>query len=614
MAGRILREDVERVRLVNDLVTVASERVALKRSGRRFVARCPFHDEKTPSFSINPEMGRYYCFGCQASGDVIQFVADLDGLDFVSAVELLAQRGGVELHYENESPADRSRRRMKPRLTECLAAAVELHHDLLLRSPAAAAARGYLKSRGIGKEVAAKFRIGWAPEEWDACCRHLRKRGFRDEEVRGCGVGLESSRGNLIDQLRNRVVFPIFDPQGQPVALAGRVLEAAADQPKYKNSPETDLYKKSRTLYGLNWARADVVSMGEVIVVEGYTDVIGFQQAGAERTVATCGTALGEDHLRLIKQYTTRVVLAFDADAAGEMATERVFDMTARLGLDVWVATMPPGRDPADVAADGPGAVAAVLERRRPLLEFKLDRELDRAELGSAAGEARALDAAARVIAMHPDTGVRYAAARGLTRRLRDVDEALVSRRVEDFRRQHEADAQAQAQAQARAGDRHRGEGQAGADEGPQVRMGRIEGQALAMLLQRPDAFLAEVPDLTPEWFGSKAAVRIGTALLEAAATHAPGAGKPIAVEALPDDLAPMLARLAVVDLEGVEDPATAAREAARSLRRNWVDRRIADLQRAMDQAESAGDLDAMRRLDAELVPFIERRQALGGP
>ncbi|MBX7161904.1 MAG: DNA primase [Acidimicrobiia bacterium] len=603
MAGRILREDVERVRLANDLVTVASERVALKRSGRRFVARCPFHDEKTPSFSINPELGRYYCFGCQASGDVIQFVADLDGLDFVSAVEVLAQRGGVELHYENESAADRSRRRMKPRLTECLAAAVQYHHELLLRSPDATAARSYLTSRGFGKDVAAKFRIGWASPEWDACCRHLRRLGFRDEEVRGCGVGLESSRGNLIDQLRGRVIFPIFDPQGQPVALAGRVLEAGTDQPKYKNSPETDLYKKSRTLYGLNWARADVVSMGEVVVVEGYTDVIGFHQAGAVGTVATCGTALGEDHLRLIKQYTPRVVLAFDADAAGEMATERVFDMTARLGLDVWVATMPPGRDPADVAAEGPEAVAAVLERRRPLLEFKLDRELARAELGSAAGEARALDAAARVIAMHPDTGVRYAAARGLTRRLRDVDEALVGRRVEEFRREIEA--------QARETSGHR----AGpANEQQRVRMTRIEGQALAMLMQQPEEFLAEAPDVAASWFSSEAAVEVATALLDAVAARPETGRAPIRVESLPDDLAPILARLAVVDLEGIDDPATAAREAARSLRRNWVDRTIADLQRAMDRAEADGDLETVRRLDSELVPFIERRQALGGP
>lgn len=606
MTGRILREDVERVRLANDLVTVASERVALKRSGRRFVARCPFHDEKTPSFSINPELGRYYCFGCQASGDVIQFVADLDGLDFVSAVEVLAQRGGVELHYENESAADRSRRRMKPRLTECLAAAIDHHHELLLRSPDAAAARAYLSSRGFGKEIAAEFRIGWASSEWDTCCRHLKSAGFREEEVRGCGVGLESSRGNLIDQLRSRVVFPIFDAQGQPVALAGRVLEAGTDQPKYKNSPETDLYKKSRTLYGLNWARADVVSMGEVVVVEGYTDVIGFHQAGVKRTVATCGTALGEDHLRLIKQYTPRVVLAFDADAAGQMATERVFDVTAKLGLDVWVATMPPGRDPADVAAEGPEAVAAVLERRRPLLEFKLDRELARAELGSASGEARALDAAARVIAMHPDTAVRYAAARGLTRRLRDVDEGLVARRVDELRREVEA----QAAAAVRGGPRQ-GAASAG---GPKVGMGRIEGQALAMLLQRPADFMAEVPDVDVSWFAAEAAADVATALFEALAERPRGKHEPLPVESLPEDLASILGRLAVVDLEGIEDPSTAAREAARSLRRNWVDRTIADLQRAMDRAEAEGDIETMQRLDSELVPFIERRQALGGP
>jgi len=600
MAGRIVQTDVERVRAASDLAAIAGERVALKRQGRRLVARCPFHDEKTPSFSINPEMGLYHCFGCGVSGDVISFVQEIESLDFRTAVERLAGRAGVQLHYEGESAADRTRRMHRPRLQDCLAAAVVFYRDALRRGSDGGAARRYLTSRSIDRDVAACFELGWAPDEWDACCRHLRSKGFRDEELRESGVAVTSSRGTLIDQLRARVVFPIFDPQGAPVALAGRTL-LADEKPKYKNSPETDLYKKSRTLYGLNWARADVVARGEVVVVEGYTDVIGFHQAGAPNTVATCGTALAEEHLQLLKRFTTRLVLAFDADAAGEMATERVFDMTAKLGLDVWVAALPAGRDPADVAADGPDAVAKVLDLRRPLLEFKLDRELERADLTSAAGEARAIDLAAEIIARHPDTQVRYAAARGLTRRLRDVDETAVSRRVEQFRRSDSPE---------------RRDAGSGARPENAAKLTKVEGVALAMLLQRPAAFLDTAPDVEPSWFSSAAAGALAGAFLAVAASKPPAPGDPLRIDRdrdVPAEVAGLVGRLAAFDPEGFVDPAAAARDAAQALRRNWVHRRIGELQHAMDAAETSGDTETVRRLDAELVPFIERRQALGG-
>ena len=397
----IVDEDVARVREATDFVQLASEHIALKKVGRRWVGLCPFHAEKTPSFYVNAEEGLYMCFGCQAKGDVITFVREVDHLDFVEAVERLASRAGIELRYDDaKTTRDRQRR---DRLIEIVERAVAWYHERLLSGPDAGPARQYLRSRGYDGDVVRAFRIGWAPDDWDALARHLR---VPDDVLQDCGLGFVNRRGRQQDAFRGRVMFPIFDPSGKAVAFGGRILKGA-DGPKYKNSPETAIYSKRRILYGLNWAKTNVVEAGEVVVCEGYTDVIAFFGAEVPRAVATCGTALADEHFRILKNFARRVVLAYDADAAGQAAAERFYEWEQRYEVDIAVAALPPGSDPADVARDDPAALRKAVEEARPFLAFRVDRVLDGADLRSPEGRARAAQFAMTAIAEHPNPLVR---------------------------------------------------------------------------------------------------------------------------------------------------------------------------------------------------------------
>ncbi len=397
----IVDEDVARVRAATDFVQVASEHLALKRVGQRWVGLCPFHAEKSASFSINANEGLYYCFGCQAKGDVITFVREVEHLDFVGAVERLAGKAGIELRYD-EAREGQDRQR-KSRLVEAMGRAVEWYHQRLLDGPDAAAARGYLRSRGYDGDVVRAFRMGWAPDDWDALAKALR---LPDEVLKDTGLGFVNRRGNQQDSFRGRVLFPIFDAAGKPVAFGGRNMPGS-DGPKYKNSPETPIYSKSRTLYALNWAKSEVVSNGEVVVCEGYTDVIGFFGAGVRRAVATCGTALADEHFRMLKNFARRIVLAYDADSAGQAAAERFYEWERRYEVDVAVIALPPGSDPGDLAREDPEGLAKAVAEAKPFLAFRLDRVLDGANLRTPEGRARAAEAAMGVIAEHPSELVR---------------------------------------------------------------------------------------------------------------------------------------------------------------------------------------------------------------
>lgn len=599
MGGRIPDSEVEAVRSASDLVTIASERMSLKRAGRSFKGLCPFHDEKTPSFSVNPESGRYYCFGCGAGGDVFEFVKELDGLTFVEAVEVLARRAGITLTYSDESPEERRRREERPRLVSLMNDAVAWFHAQLRSSPEAAPARKLLAARGYGKDVASRFSLGYAPGGWDSTMKAMKAKGYLAKELTDAGLTSPSSRGEPVSLFRNRVVFPIFDSQGQAVAFAGRRL-AEGEGPKYINSPETTLYRKSRVLYGLNWARPTIVAEDTALVVEGYTDVIGFHLAGVTNAVATCGTALGEEHLRLLKRYAGSVVLAFDGDAAGAAATERTFGIAAEIGLDVRVAILPEGKDPADVAADGVDAVRALLESPRPLLEFKVDREMDRARLDSSEGEARAVQVAAAAIAQHPDPLVRRAVVRRTVRRMRDVTEDQLVRAVEAARR---GTAQS-----GPPGAAARPPGRAPQDR----RLPKVEEQALASLVQMPGAFLGACPGFSPDWFENTAARAIATEVVRNAPALDSGQAFDIARLDLGEPAESLARRVAVLDPPGVEDGVVHAKETAAALERRWVDRRVRDLQVRLQSAESSGAWEDVKALDLELVAFIDRRQALG--
>jgi len=401
-------EEVAQVRAATDIVALISEHALLKKVGRRWSGLCPFHTEKTPSFSVNAEEGFYYCFGCQESGDAITFVRAMEHLDFVDAVRLLADRAGITLHEDQEMGRDHKRR---SELLEAMEHAVEWYHERLLRSPDAGPARDYLRSRGYDGDVVRQFRLGWAPDDWDALAKALK---LPEKVLSDSGLGFINRRGRAQDFFRGRVLFPICDPSGHPVALGGRILpprpgQAPPDrpEPKYKNSQESPIYSKRRTLYALNWAKKGIIAQGEVIVCEGYTDVIGCFQAGVPWAVATCGTALAEEHFTLLRNFAKRIVLAYDADSAGQSATSRVYEWERKHEVDVVVADLPGGSDPGDLARTDPGALACAIREARPFLQFRVDRMLGGGDLTTAEGRARAADAALTAVAEHPDDLVR---------------------------------------------------------------------------------------------------------------------------------------------------------------------------------------------------------------
>lgn len=399
----ILDEDVARVREATDLVALASEHIALKRVGRRFQGLCPFHSEKTPSFSVNPELGVFHCFGCQKSGDAITFVREIEHLDFVEAVERLAARAGITLRYDDASYS--RERRHRERLHEAVAEAVAFYHALLLEAPEAGAARRYLRGRGFDGDAARRFSLGYAPEGFDALSRHLRAKGFSRDDVVAAGLAFVNRAQKLQDQFRGRLMFPIWDARGDAVGFGARALDGTP--PKYKNSAESAIYHKSRLLYGLNWAKAEIVARGEVVICEGYTDVMAFALAGVPNAVATCGTALADDHFLTLKNLARRVTLAYDADAAGQAAAERCYRWEQRFEVQFQVADLPAGRDPADVYRDDPAALERAVTRATPFLEFRIGRLLAAADLSTLEGRARAAEAAARLVAEHPSDLVR---------------------------------------------------------------------------------------------------------------------------------------------------------------------------------------------------------------
>jgi DNA primase len=402
----ILDEDVQRVREATDLVDLAREHVALKRVGRRFVGLCPFHSEKTPSFGINAEMAVYFCHGCQARGDAITFVREVEHLDFVGAVERLAARAGIQLRYDDASFTKERQRRQ--RLHDAVEAAITFYHERLLRSDDGGRARQYLRSRSFDGEAARRFKLGYSPNEFDALSRHLQQttKLSRDDLV-AANLAFVNRLQKLQDVFRNRLMFPIWDGRGDAVGFGARILDPDERGPKYKNTAETPIYKKSTLLYGLNWAKGEIVARGNVVICEGYTDVMAFHLAGVPQAVATCGTALADEHFIALKNLARKITLAYDADAAGQAAAERCYQWEQRYEVQFQVADLPLGRDPGDLWKDDRDRLAKAIEHAAPFLQFRLERVLGAADLTTIEGRARAGEAALRMIAEHPVDLVR---------------------------------------------------------------------------------------------------------------------------------------------------------------------------------------------------------------
>ena len=397
------RDDIERVREATDLGELVAEVTKVKRSGRSVMAVCPFHQEKTPSMSVDVARGLYHCFGCGKSGDVFRFVQETQGLDFTDSLELLARRAGVTLSRDPEAAKRRSRRQA---VVDATALAVEFYHDRLKQGRDAGEARKYVRSRGYDRDVVDTFRIGYSPDAGEALVGHLKRKKVPEDVMVTSGLASRARTGRVYDRFRNRLMFPTYDVRGDAVGFGARRL--GEDGPKYLNSPETPAYHKSRLLYGLERVKGDMVRDGLAVVVEGYTDVIALHALGLP-AVATCGTALGEDHLDLLRRFTERVVLMFDADEAGAGANVRGFERSVPGDLDLRVAQLPGGTDPADLVGRGEGEIIKkAIADSAPLLQFRIERELERFDLAEPEARGRAVRATAGLISQHPDRITRH--------------------------------------------------------------------------------------------------------------------------------------------------------------------------------------------------------------
>ena len=421
MAGLIKREDIDEVRQRTDIKEVVDGYVTLKGAGLgSFKGLCPFHDERSPSFTVRPQVGRYHCFGCGEDGDVISFVQKLDHTSFHEAVEKLAARIGFELRYEDGgSGPNREDIGRRQRLLDAHKVADEFFRAQLL-TPAAAEGRNFLYGRGFDRAAAEQFGVGYAPQGWDSLLKHLRGRGYTDAELKLTGMFSEGGRG-IYDRFRGRLIWPIRDIAGDTIGFGARKLYEDDQGPKYLNTPETALYKKSQVLYGIDLAKRNIAKDRQLVVVEGYTDVMACHLAGIPTAVATCGTAFGTEHIKIARRLLSddgsggEVIFTFDGDAAGQKAALRAFEEDQRFVAQTYVAVEPNGADPCDLRqAKGDSAVRDLIGTRRPLFEFAIRAALKRHNLDTVEGRIAALRESAPVVAQIRDAGIRPGYAREL--------------------------------------------------------------------------------------------------------------------------------------------------------------------------------------------------------
>ncbi|MEU9061334.1 DNA primase [Streptomyces sp. NPDC048430] len=435
MAGRINDDDVKAVRDAVPIDAVVSEYLQLRNAGGgNLKGLCPFHDEKSPSFQVSPAKGLFHCFGCQEGGDTIAFVMKIDHLTFSETVERLAGQAGITLRYEEGGYNPSHQRGERIRLVEAHKIAADFYREQL-NGPEAEIGRAFLAARGFDQDAAAHFGVGYSPAGWDHLTRYLRGKGFSDKELISSGLSQDGRRGP-IDRFRGRLMWPISDTSGDIVGFGARKLRDDDNGPKYLNTPETSIYKKSQVLYGIDLAKKDIAKASRAVVVEGYTDVMACHLAGVTTAIATCGTSFGNDHIKILRRLlmdngSARVIFTFDGDAAGQKAALRAFEDDQKFAAETYIAIAPDNMDPCDLRlAKGDDAVRDLVEPRTPLFEFALRQIVGRYDLETPAGRAAALDEAAPVVAKIKTSSVQREVAVQLAGFVGILDQEFVVHRV----------------------------------------------------------------------------------------------------------------------------------------------------------------------------------------
>ncbi|WP_344103769.1 DNA primase [Myceligenerans crystallogenes] len=648
MAGIIRREDVDEVRERARIEEVISAHVTLKPAGvGSLKGLCPFHDERSPSFNVRPSVGRYHCFGCGEGGDVFTFLMKMDGMGFAEAVEHLAAQVGVQLRYEDGGPQrPRDEPGKRQRLLDAHRVAAEFYAEQLM-TPGAAPARRMLAERSFERADAELFGVGYAPQGWDNLTRHLQGRGYTRDELLAAGLVSQGQRG-VYDRFRGRVVWPIRDVTGGVIGFGARRLYDDDQGPKYLNTPETPLYKKSQVLYGIDLAKREIAKDKQVVIVEGYTDVMAAHLSGVTTAVATCGTAFGADHAKVVRRLMGdtavggglqlrsgtslggEVIFTFDGDEAGKKAANRAYSEDQRFYAQTFVAVADDGMDPCDLRlARGPEAVKSLVKGRVPLFQFVIQTDLDGFDLDTAEGRVGALRTAAPRVAGIRDSALRPEYVRMLAGWL-GMDERTVGREVQRAAstpaRDSGPDRSSGTTTAAGRGTAGTGEprgGEAPAPPGlpapdPRDPVARAEHLALAVVLQYPqhvpETFDELGPDafLTPAWRAvHESVVAAGGAVTGKAV--GPAAWVDEVLDRAPDVVAPLVTRLAVADLP--EDREAAIPGFVEGVVRGLVDlglnRRIAQARSRLQRLDPSADFEAYQAAFAELTRIESTRRAL---
>jgi DNA primase len=604
VAGRIRDEDIATVRERARIDDVIREYVTLKPAGGGSLkGLCPFHDERTPSFHVTPSRGMWYCFGCAEGGDLIAFLQKIDHLTFSEAVERLAERSGVTLTYVEGGAAPQRQQGQRTRLVAAHRAAAEFYAQAL-SSPSAQLARTFLTERGFDEDATRHFGVGFAPKSWDALTTHLRGLGFTDAELLAGGLLSQGARG-VYDRFRGRLVWPIRDLGGDVVGFGARRLFEDDDGPKYLNTPETPIYRKSQVLYGLDLARRDIAKQQQVVVVEGYTDVMACHLAGVTTAVATCGTSFGSEHVKVIRrllmdddQVRGEIVYTFDGDQAGQRAALRAFGEDQRFVARTYVAVEPSGMDPCDLRlAQGDTAVRALIDRRVPLFEFAIRSTLAGFDLNTAEGRVAALQQAAPVVARIKDTALRPEYTRLLAGWL-GVDLDAVTKAV-------------------RAGQNSAATSAMPGSNPPVASpTARIEREALKCALQQPTAVTEWYESLEDSSFTHPQALRVHHAIVAAGGPR-PGVDglgwiDQVLDAAVDDEVRRVVRELAVEPLpaESGTDSRYAASMVARLLEMD-AGRRIDELRGQLQRCDALAHPEEHQRLFTDLLALEEYRRTL---